>query len=656
MSIGDESEAGPTSLPSRTLRYGVAVASVGLALGLKLLFDRVTTQDTPFLLTFGAIMVSAWYGGLGPGLLATVLGALITDYFFLYPTGSFAGLSPEAVPLVAFLLEGGLVIFLASSLRSATARAKASLREARDHADSLRRSEERFRLLVEGVKDYAIIMLSPDGRVESWNEGARRIEGYRAEEILGRHFSVFYTEGDVKSGHPESELRTAASEGRHEEEGIRVRKDGSRFWASVIVAALRDENGNLRGFSMVVRDVTERKRSEEALRRSFDSLLALYEAGRVLGSSLEREEIGARLLGITERVPGLEAAAIDLCGEQGRTREWRSLGPEELLAAAREQPEARSAVDEVSKDGRSRSIELRRPPNTGAARPLTGVFVPLRVRGRVIGVLEAYGSRVLAEKEHAETLSSLASQSASALENARLYEELAERERELHDLVGRMILAQEEERRRVAYEVHDGFTQTAAAAYRRLALFAEHRPPESAQDREELEDAVALVQRTVGEARRVIANLRPTTLDDFGLATALRMQTEELRAEGFETSYEETLGEERLPATLELALFRVAQEALTNARKHAETDRVRVVLGRSDGIVRLEVRDWGRGFAPAEAKQGAGPGERVGLSSMRHRIGLLGGSLEIRSEPGTGTSVVAEVPLSAPGEEVDGGE
>ncbi len=83
---------------------------------------------------------------------------------------------------------------------------------------------------------------------------------------------------------------------------------------------------------------------------------------------------------------------------------------------------------------------------------------------------------------------------------------------------------------------------------------------------------------------------------------------------------------------------------------------MRVVLGRSDGIVRLEVRDWGRGFTLAEVKQGAGPGERVGLSSMRERIGLLGGSLEIRSEPGTGTSVVAEVPLSATGEEVDGGE
>ena len=238
---------------------------------------------------------------------------------------------------------------------------------------------------------------------------------------------------------------------------------------------------------------------------------------------------------------------------------------------------------------------------------------------------------------------------ASALEALRNQEKLAERERELHELVGRLIGAQEEERHRVAYEIHDGFTQMAAAAYRRLELFAEHRPQESAQDQQELKDAVAdavaLVRRTVDEARRVIANLRPTTLDDFGLATAIRMQAEELSAEGYKMIYEETLGEARLPGTLESAFFRVAQEALANVRKHAHTERVRVALGRRDGSVRLEVRDWGRGFTPAEIKQGAGPGERVGLSSMRERIALLGGSLEVLSEPGKGTSVVAEVPL-----------
>jgi PAS domain S-box-containing protein len=132
---------------------------------------------------------------------------------------------------------------------------------------ALRQNEERLRLLVKNVKDYAIFMLDPEGRVASWNEGAHRIKGYRQQEILGRPFSVFYTEEDIKRGHPEEELRIATSEGTYEEEGIRVRKDGSRFWASVLITALWDEAGGLRGFAKVTRDITERKRAEEAIRQ-----------------------------------------------------------------------------------------------------------------------------------------------------------------------------------------------------------------------------------------------------------------------------------------------------------------------------------------------------------------------------------------------------
>ncbi len=654
VSMPDKIEAGSTISPSRPMRYGVALASVGLALGFKLLLDPLTIQDTPFLLTFGAIMVSAWYGGLGPGLLATVLAALIADYFFLHPRGAFSGLSPQAAPLVAFLLEGGLVSFLASSLRSATARAEASTQEARAHEDSLRTSEERFRMLVEGVKDYAILMLSPEGRVGSWNEGAERIEGYRAEEILGRHFSVFYTEADVERGHPEGELRVAASEGRYEEEGIRVRKDGSLFWASVLITALRDEDGNLRGFSKVVRDISERKRAETALRSSLDSLLALYEAGQVLGSTLERGEIGSKLLEIAQRIANLSAARIDLRDEDRRLRALRAVGSEDLWRRARSAPEADAARRAALGTARHRSFELPAAEANGAR--LVGLCLPLRVRNRVIGLLEAYGPEALAENETVETLASIANQGASALENARLYEELAERERELHDLVGRMLVAQDEERRRVAYEVHDGLTQMVVAAHQRLQIFAEDFPPGSAEGREELEELIELVRGTVAEARRVIAGLRPTALDDFGLATAVRLQVEEMRDEGYEASYEESLGEKRLPVALETALFRVVQEAITNVRKHAETDRIRVALGRRDETIRLEVRDWGHGFRASEVVAGGGgPGERVGLSSMRERVALLGGKLEVRSEPGVGTSVVAEVPLPVTGEDSRGG-
>jgi signal transduction histidine kinase len=273
----------------------------------------------------------------------------------------------------------------------------------------------------------------------------------------------------------------------------------------------------------------------------------------------------------------------------------------------------------------------------------------LRVRDRQIGVLEAYGTEPLTERANVEVLTSFASQVGSALENARLYRELAEREHRLRDLVGQVLAAQEEERRRVAYEVHDGLAQTAAAAHQLLQAFARRYPPGSDKARENLDRALELVQQTVGEARQVIADLRPTALDDFGLPTAIRQQVQRLAGDGRLIGYEETLGEERLPSAVETALYRVAQESLTNAQKHAPSARVQVTLQRLDGSVRLRVRDWGRGFRPDDVATGDGPGERVGLSSMRERIALLGGTFEIHSEPGAGTEVVAEIPLPESG-------
>jgi PAS domain S-box-containing protein len=127
------------------------------------------------------------------------------------------------------------------------------------------RSEERFHLLVDNVRDYAIFMLDSDGNVATWNEGAKRIKGYEAYEIVGQHFSRFYTQDAVERRHPDRELEIARAEGRYEEEGWRVRKDGSRFFASVVITALHDDRGELRGFGKVTRDITERKRAEREL-------------------------------------------------------------------------------------------------------------------------------------------------------------------------------------------------------------------------------------------------------------------------------------------------------------------------------------------------------------------------------------------------------
>jgi PAS domain S-box-containing protein len=137
------------------------------------------------------------------------------------------------------------------------------LTDRRRHEEELRISEERFRLLVDSVRDYAIFMLSPEGIVESWNAGAQAIKGYEASEIIGRHFSCFYTPDDQLAGKADRELKVARAQGRYEEEGWRVRKDGTLFWANVVVTAVYAPNGELRGFAKVTRDMSERRRLEE---------------------------------------------------------------------------------------------------------------------------------------------------------------------------------------------------------------------------------------------------------------------------------------------------------------------------------------------------------------------------------------------------------
>lgn len=167
---------------------------------------------------------------------------------------------------------------LENRVEERTSQLEATIAELESNQQELRQSEERFRLLVEDVRDYAIFMLGPDGRIVSWNEGAERIQGYEESEVTGEHFSVFYAEEDVDRGLPGEELRVAAIEGRFEDEGLRARKDGTLFQAEVVITALRDEAGNLRGFSQVTRDITARKEAEEALRGSLRRLADLKAA------------------------------------------------------------------------------------------------------------------------------------------------------------------------------------------------------------------------------------------------------------------------------------------------------------------------------------------------------------------------------------------
>ena len=174
------------------------------------------------------------------------------------------------------------------------------LTERRAAEEALRRSEEQFRLLVQGVIDYAIYFLTPEGNVSSWNQGAQRIKGYLPEEILGAHFSRFYTEEDRAAGGPETALETVRREGRFEKEGWRVRKDGTRFYASVVIDAIRDAQGKLLGFAKITRDITERRESQINLERTRE----------VLAQSQKMEAIGQLTGGIAHDFNNLLMAVL----------------------------------------------------------------------------------------------------------------------------------------------------------------------------------------------------------------------------------------------------------------------------------------------------------------------------------------------------------
>ncbi len=513
------------------------------------------------------------------------------------------------------------------------------------------RAEEKYRGIFENATE-GIFQTTTDGRILTANPALARIFGYSSPEELMA--TVTDVAGQLYED-PEDRAefaRLVDQQGAVSNFETRIRRrDGGVIWISNNAWILRDYDGRIVGYEGMVEDITERKNAEEGLRRSLDRLVALHEAGHVLGSTLEPEEIGTRLLEIMRRISGFTTAVISWRQENGRLDVWRSIGFENLGPKIRYAPEVSSASEVALEKGETQIAALHGSGTGPSSGPPVGLYLPLRARERSLGLLEVYGPEALAEKDTVAILESLASQAASALENARLYGELAERERRLQELVGKILVAQEEERRRVAYEVHDGLAQVAAAAHQHLQAFTQFHPPATQEGREDLDRVSKLVRRTVGEARQIIADLRPTALDDLGLEAAIRLELEALRAEGWQISYEGNLDDERLPVPMETAFFRVAQEALTNAVKHAHTRRVNLTLEHLHGpreAVRLSVRDYGMGFSPEAPAKESGPGERVGLSGMRERVALLGGDFRVASRPGVGTLIVAEIPLWEP--------
>ncbi|KGS13387.1 sensor histidine kinase [Pseudomonas tremae] len=265
----------------------------------------------------------------------------------------------------------------------------------------------------------------------------------------------------------------------------------------------------------------------------------------------------------------------------------------------------------------------------------------------------AFGTLLLAssvaisvpDNEDIESLQLLATLLAAHLENNRLLDALVARERTMSELVRQLFTAQEDERKRVAYDLHDGLAQTLAGLHQRLQGFAGRCPALPEPLDADLQAILKLAQHCVGEGRQLISGLRPSVLDDFGLLQAIDKEADRLRDAGIVVQWA-SRSLTRLPSQLEIALFRIAQEGINNVLKHADASSVDLALELSDGNISLKLEDNGRGFITDKSLTGTGV-QKLGLVAMQERASLLDGRLTCVSRPGRGTRLRAVVPFNA---------
>ena len=470
-------------------------------------------------------------------------------------------------------------------------------------------SDERFRLLVEGVKDYAIVMVDPAGKVISWNAGAEKMLGYKSQEIIGQHFSVFHPKEEIAEGKPRQNLRMAVSEGHFENEGWRVRKDRTQFWAKVAITPLRDAAGNPRGFAKVTRDITERKYAEKVLRES--------------------EE---RTRFIIESAPN----AFISMDSQGRIIDWNRQA-EKIFGWARETVVGRhigkTIIPLIHRKAFLHGLEHYEASGQGL--PLDQSFEMM--------ALHRDGHQFPIEA----TMTSLRLGSGQIL--CAFLQDISERkkaEEKVRQVPGEILRAQEVERKRVARELHDSVCQILSSVKIRLQTIGQAPPGAEKDMRQAVVQVAGLIGRCIEEVRGIARNLMPSELEDLGLLAAVRSLCAEFRQE---TKLKVKLTYLRIPKDLskevKLALFRIIQEALSNVVQHAAATRITVSMIRKRSIISASVTDDGKGFDPQQHASGGSKKPGMGMLNLQARAAFVGGTLRIKSAPGRGTKVEVEVPF-----------
>jgi PAS domain S-box-containing protein len=544
--------------------------------------------------------------------------------------------------------------------------------------------EDLIRLLVASVKDYAILLLDPHGYVRTWNEGAQRIKGYRADEIIGQHFSIFYEPAEVRRGKPDYVLRIAADEGQFEEENWRVRKDGTRFWANVAITALRNPEGELLGFAKVTRDLSERKQAEEdrahllelerAARTQAERALERLQAIQlVTEAALAHLNLESLLDELLDRILDLLAtdtvAVLLLTEDEADLVPWAARGLEEEVELGIHIPVGHGFAGRVVSE--RRPIILDDVPHADVVNPLLHqkglqslLGVPLVVEGRITGVLHV--GTMHPRRFTDDDVSSLqiaADRVALAIDHARLYE-ATERARQEAESAGLAVRMRDEFLSVAAHELKTPVTGLRTAAQvlvRQIARGSSVEPSRLAQMADVLDHESAklaeLVNQLLDLSRLEAGKL---ALDRREIDLVPLIQGSVARAQAHAPNHQiEVLGLPSLYARIDpLRIEQVLVNLVDNAIKYSPSGgEIEVEVTQPDPTaLQVAVRDQGIGLAAEHrdlifdrfyqvdtTERGTGLG--LGLYISKEIVERHGGQLWAESRVGGGTIFVMTLPM-----------